>query len=251
MIKALIVDDEDLARLNLVRLLRTEPDITVLGEASNGLEALERITALAPDVVFLDIEMPGLNGLDVLANLTAPPLIVFATAQDDYAVRAFEASAVDYLLKPIQADRVSQTIGRVRAALENQRPAYANTIRHLLTTLRGHAGRPLSKLAVRKGKRILLLSPREILHASIEDKLVFVHTQQDRFLSDRSVSELEQLLSDSGFFRISRGDLVNLEHVSELLPWFSGTWRVKMSTGVELDVSRDRARDLKKRLNLD
>ncbi len=243
--RILIVDDEDPARAHLVRLLSAEPDVEIVGQARNGIEALEQISEHSPDVVFLDIEMPGLNGLEVVRQLGArAPRIVFATAYDQFAVTAFEANAADYLLKPIQADRVRLTVSRLRDALAAGSPA--TPMRALWKTLRP----PLTKLAVRKGKRILLLSPSDILHLSIDDKLVFAHTMAERFLVERTIAELEELLADSGFVRISRGDLVQLEHVQELMPWFSGTWRVKLKNGVDLDVSRDRAKDLKHRLGL-
>ncbi len=243
--RALIVDDEDPARVHLTRLLAGMPDIVIVGEARNGVEALEQIAEQAPDVVFLDIEMPGLNGLEVVRQLGAnPPRIVFATAFDQFAVKAFEANAADYLLKPIQADRVRKTVERLREALRAGAPTAP--LRAVLAALHP----PLTKLAVRKGKRILLLSPPDVLYISIDDKLVFAHTMAERFLVDRTIAELEEMLADMGFLRVSRGDLVQLEHVQEMMPWFSGTWRIKLKNGVELDVSRDRAKELKHRLGL-
>ncbi len=243
MIRALIVDDEDLARVNLRRVLDGEENVEVIGEAANGIDALEKIGDLNPDVVFLDIEMPGLNGMEVARNMTGEPgsgpLIVFATAYDEFAVKAFEANALDYLLKPIQPQRVREALGRVTAALRSGRSEYTESLTQVLS------GFTLNKLAVRRGKRIVLLALKEIFQISIEDKLVFVHTEKERFLIERTIGDLEEMLGDSGFLRISRGEVVNLEHVRELIPWFSGTWRVKLSNSTELDVSRDRARRLK------
>ncbi|MDQ6704990.1 MAG: LytTR family DNA-binding domain-containing protein [Acidobacteriota bacterium] len=243
MIRALIVDDEDLARVNLRRVLDGEENVEVIGEAANGIDALEKIGDLNPDVVFLDIEMPGLNGMEVARNMTGEPgsgpLIVFATAYDEFAVKAFEANALDYLLKPIQPQRVREALGRVTAALRSGRSEYTESLTQVLS------GVTLNKLAVRRGKRIVLLALKEIFQISIEDKLVFVHTEKERFLIERTIGDLEEMLGDSGFLRISRGEVVNLEHVRELIPWFSGTWRVKLSNSTELDVSRDRARRLK------
>lgn len=247
MIRAVVVDDEELARRSLIAVLRGEPDIEIVAEAANGLEALERIGEHEPAVVFLDIEMPGLNGFEVLENLKAAPLIVFVTAYDEYAVRAFEASAIDYLLKPIQPQRVHQAVERVRASIERGTAPGAEALRKLLADLRPAAPR---KIAARKGKRIVLLSLKEITRAAIEDKLVFLHTANERFLTDKSIAELETQLETGGFFRISRGELVNLEYVREIVPWFSGTFKVRLSTGVELDVSRERGRLLKEILNI-
>ncbi|MEO8028193.1 MAG: LytTR family DNA-binding domain-containing protein [Bryobacteraceae bacterium] len=247
MIRAVVVDDEDPARAHLRRLLEAEAGIQVIAEARNGLEALEQIAEHAPDVAFLDIEMPGLNGLEVARQLgETPPRIVFATAYDQFAVKAFEANAADYLLKPIQADRVKKTVERLRQAFDiGGEPSHA-PLREVLAELHPR----ISKLAVRRGKRILLLAPADILHISIDDKLVFAHTTSDRFLVDRTISELEDMLGGAGFLRIGRGDLVQLDQVQELMPWFSGTWRLKLKNGVELDVSRERAKDLKQRLGL-
>jgi DNA-binding LytR/AlgR family response regulator len=189
--------------------------------------------------------MPGLNGFDMLAQLRQPPLIVFATAYDEYAIRAFDTNAIDYLLKPIQPARLSQAIEKICINLRKPREEYEASLRQTLTTL--HPGPP-AKIAGHRGKRIVLLSPKEILYAAVEDKLVFLFTQTERFLTDRTVAELDQLLSPAGFFRISRAAIVNLEHARELLPWFSGTWKIKLSNNAELDVSRDRSRLLKSRI---
>jgi len=247
MIRFLVVDDEELARRSLIAALATEPDLELAGEAANGLEALERISEVEPDVVFLDIEMPGLNGFEVLQNLKGAPLIVFVTAYDEYAVRAFEANAIDYVLKPIQPKRVQQAVERVRTSLAKGTGSNADALQKLLTELRPSLPR---RIAARKGKRIVLLSLREVVRAAIEDKLVFLYTQSERFQTDKSIAELETVLEPSGFFRISRGELVNLEYVREILPWFSGTYKIRLSSGVELDVSRDRGRRLKEVMNI-
>jgi two-component system LytT family response regulator len=243
--RCLIVDDEDLARQQITRLLAAQPDFLVIGEARNGVEALELIPELKPEVIFLDIEMPGLNGFDMLAQLRESPLIVFATAYDEFAIRAFDANAIDYLLKPIQPARLAQALEKVQTNLLRSSDQYQASLFSTLATLRPG---PPAKLAGRRGKRIVLLSPKEIIYAAIEDKLVFLYTETERFLTDRTIVELDQLLTPAGFFRISRGAVVNLEHARELLPWFSGTWRLKLSNQVELDVSRDRSRLLRSKI---
>jgi DNA-binding LytR/AlgR family response regulator len=248
MIRVLIVDDEQPARINLRRILEVDPGLEIAGEATNGLEALEQIAELRPDVVFLDIEMPGLNGFEVAANAVNPPLIVFATAFDEFAVKAFEENALDYILKPVQPKRVNLTLGRIRTALGADRAIHDDAMREVLSLVDRERGAPLSKLAARRGKRIIVLNLADVSHLGIEDKLVFAHSGVDRYLIEKTVSELEHMLQDSGFYRISRGELVNLEHVRELLPWFSGTYRVKLNSGTELDVSRDRARELLQRM---
>lgn len=245
MIRCLVVDDEHVAREHMVRLLGQYSDVTTVGSASNGVEALESIADSAPDVVFLDIEMPEMNGFDVLAQLRTAPLIVFATAYDEYAVQAFEANAIDYLLKPVQPARLTKTIEKIRTTLEKPAKEYESLLRTALSQLRPG---PPAKLAARRGKRIVLLSPKEILYARIEDEIVFLHSQSDRFATDRTITELEELLEPAGFCRISRSVVVNLAYTRELLPWSNGTWKLKLANNIELDVSRERARELKSRI---
>lgn len=240
-IRTLLVDDEDPARDALRRELQSFADIRIVGEASNGIDAVERIADLRPDLVFLDIEMPGFDGFEVVRQLTDPPAIIFATAYDEYAVRAFEARAIDYLLKPVQPERLARALERVR---QRAGAPAAEQGRRVLETARERGG-PLRRLAARRGKRIVIVPLREVIRVEIEDKLVFAVTAGDRLLVEKTIAELETLLEPSGFLRISRGELVNLEAVKELIPWFSGTWRVKLANGEERDVSRERARQLK------
>ena len=244
MIRVLIVDDEAPARAHLARLLEAEPSVLLVGSAANGPEALEKIEELHPDVVFLDIEMPAMNGFEVLRHMTFAPLVVFATAYDEFAVKAFDANALDYILKPVQAQRIKQTVERINALMHSGGTEYRDSMRDVLNLMEKERGAPPTKIAARRGKRFILLALPEILHITIDDKLVFAHTVKEKFLVEKTVSEVEQTLADCGFRRISRGTLVNMEHVRELLPWFSGTWKLKLSTGEELDVSRDRARSL-------
>jgi DNA-binding LytR/AlgR family response regulator len=245
--RVLIIDDEPLARESLTRMLAAYSDVEIAGEAANGLDAVESILRLEPDAVFLDIEMPGLDGFEVLSAVAKPPAVVFATAYDEYAIRAFEANAVDYLLKPIQPERVSKCVDRLREALGHDSPLSGETLRKLLAELRPAGPR---RIAVRQANRIVLVAPKEIVHVSAEDKLVFVHTAKGKFLVEKTVTEMEECLEQIGFFRISRADIVNMDCVRELMPWFSGAWRVKLTTGEELDVSRERAKGLKKLLGL-
>lgn len=245
MIRCIIVDDEDPARRHMRRLLEAHQDLNIAAEASNGIEALEVIGKHDPDVAFLDVEMPGVNGFDLIAQLRHPPLIVFTTAFDKYAVSAFDANALDYLLKPIQPIRLAQALEKVRATLKKPREEYESMLQRKLGALRTG---PPSKLAARRGRRIVLLSPKDVIYAVLESQIVFYHTEAERFVTDRTLGELEELLEPAGFFRISRSAIVNLNHARELLPWSSGTWRVKLSDNTELEVSRERARELKARI---
>jgi two-component system LytT family response regulator len=243
MIRALIVDDERPARTQLRRLLEAHDDVTVIGEAVHGLDALERIPALGPDLMLLDIEMPGLNGFQVISELRRPPITVFVTAFDKYAIQAFDANALDYVLKPVQPERLGQALSKVRRMLATNDDAYRDGLRRTASALA-----PPTKLAGRRGNRLILLSPKDVLYVAIDAQLTFLHTSDDRFLTDRTITELEDLLFPVGFIRINRSTLINLQHARELVPWSSGTWRVTLSNGVERDVSRERGRVLKERL---
>ena len=251
MIRTLLVDDEEPGRSTLRRALSAYPGFEVVGEAVNGVEALEAIMELRPDLVLLDIEMPGLNGFEVVQQLTAPPAIVFVTAYDEYAVRAFEANAVDYVLKPVHPERLERALHRVRDRLA--KPVTEDSGKQAgaaLAIARERAG-PIRRLAARRGKRIVIVPLRDTIRIEIDDKLVFAWTATERLLLERTIGELETLLQPAGFLRINRGELVNLDMVRELMPWFSGTWRVKLANGEERDVSRDRARQLKEAMGIE
>ncbi len=243
MIRTLLVDDEELARTSMRRALADFTDIEIVGEAADGVEALEKIAELKPALVLLDIEMPGLNGFEIVQQLQSdPPAIVFITAYDEYAVRAFEANAIDYLLKPVRQERLERALDRVRRGTQ-RKTAVADISKE-------RSG-PLRRLAARRGKRIVIVPLRDVIRVEIEDKLVFACTATERLLVEKTIGELETMLAPSGFLRISRGELVNLESVRELIPWFSGTWRVKLANNEERDVSRDRARQLKEAMGIE
>ena len=238
--RVLIADDEDLARASLRRALAAFPDIEIVRECANGLQAVEAIPALRPDCVFLDIEMPGLDGFEVLQQITDPPLIVFVTAYDEYAVKAFETEALDYILKPFEGERLERAIGRVRDKLAGSERA--GEVAAQYATRR--AG-PVRRLAAKRGNRFVIVPMKDVLRIAIDDKLVFAYTATEHFLVERTITELETLLEPSGFLRISRAELVNVEMVRELIPWFSGCWRVRLAGGGEHDVSRERAKKLR------
>jgi len=233
--RALIVDDEELARCNLAGMLNGA--VEIVGEAASGSEAIEKILELSPDAVFLDIEMPDINGFDVLAQLSKPPLVVFVTAYDHYAIMAFEKHAVDYVLKPLRRERVLKAVEHLQ---DRSAEAQARALQKVLQ----HFPAPM-KIAARKGRKVVLLSPREVLWIGAEDRLVFLHTPQERLMANRTVTELEAMLGGQGFFRVSRSEIVNLQHARELVPRSSGTWRLILSNGYEVDVSRERARELR------
>lgn len=254
MIRTLLVDDEELARATMRRALLAAPEFEgfeIVGEAANGVEALEAIEEFRPDLVFLDIEMPGFGGFEVIQQLSNVPAIVFVTAYDEYAVRAFEANALDYLLKPVQPERLRRALGRIRQRFVSSSAQRSREQDACIAEIVAHRSGPPKRLAARRGKRIVIIPLREIIRIEIEDKLVFACTAKERLLIEKSIGELDAMLQPAGFLRISRGELVNLEMVRELAPYFSGTWRVKLANGEERDVSRERARQLKEAMGVE
>ncbi len=241
--KILVVDDEDLARARIKALLEGIDDVECVGEAANGLQAVERIRELSPDVVILDIQMPGMDGLEVVDALDEPPLIVFATAYDEYAIRAFEVNSIDYLLKPIERNRFAEAIARARALL-SEGPELGEQLERLAGLLRS---RGVNRLPVQKGKRIILVDLADITWAGVADELVFVHTKKERYLVNLTMTELESRLDPGTFFRIHRSSIVNLNHVVEIVPWFSGKYKVIVDDAErsELVLSRARAKSLR------
>lgn len=254
MIRTLLVDDEELARATLKRALLAAAEFQgfeIVGEAANGVEALEAIGEYRPDLVFLDIEMPGFGGFEVIQQLSDVPAIVFVTAYDEYAVKAFEANALDYLLKPVQPERLQRALKRIRERFASNTAGSARERDARIAEIIAHRNGPIKRLAARRGKRIVIVALGEVIRIEIEDKLVFACTAKERLLVEKTIGELEEMLRPVGFLRISRGELVNLELVRELAPYFSGTWKVKLANGEERDVSRERAKSLKKAMGVE
>ncbi|MCK9239235.1 LytTR family DNA-binding domain-containing protein [Desulfocurvus sp.] len=262
-IRAVIADDEPPARDELAFLLSRFPDVEVVAQAASAREAVAAIRQHAPDVAFLDIEMPGGSGLDVVAEVLAegppvPPQFVFATAFDHYAIRAFEANAVDYLLKPVEADRLARSLARVRGSLAAPkgpppgREAVGQEVLRLLEAM--SPGRGLTRVAVEQGGRIALLRPEEVVFLGTEERRVVAHTARGALPCHGPVTleTLEERLGPHSFFRANRGALVNLARVREFSPWFNGKYACTMddAQGTEITVSRGRVAAFKERLGL-
>ncbi|MCU0355518.1 MAG: response regulator [Cytophagales bacterium] len=217
---ALLIDDEKLATSRLKRLLADYADfIEVIGEAGNGLDGLNLIEEQKPDVIFLDIEMPGMNGFEMLARLKHVPMVVFATAFDEYAIRAFEENSIDYLLKPIEKERLEITVQKLRrtpTAFDNQRLMQA------LEQMKPK--KEMASIAVKTGDRILLLRLDEVSHFEAEDKYTFlIATDGKKYLTDYTLTTLEERLPTQ-FARISRSVIVNTPLVREVQKHFSGKY---------------------------
>lgn len=197
--------------------------IDIVGEAANGVEGLAAVEALRPDVVFLDIEMPGLNGFEMLAKLSYMPKVVFATAYDDYAVRAFEENSIDYLLKPIEPERLQRTIDRLRN-MQTVSAAPAPDLRHLLDLFKPK--KELQSISVKSGDRILIIPLSDVAYFEAEDKYVLLNTADgQQYLTSHTISSLEEKLPDN-FLRISRASLINSRCIKEIQRYFNGKFLI-------------------------
>lgn len=242
-LKTLIVDDEAPARERLRRLLAGNELIELVGEAKDGVEAVEMIEETSPDMVLLDIQMPVLDGFGVVEALQEPPAIIFVTAYDEYAIRAFEVNALDYLLKPFSQERLNKAIERAHEELSTGQE-FADRIGPLLESLREEK-RYAERIAVREPDRILVLDVEEIDWIEARQGQVVVHVGQEEHVLARTLASLEARLDPTLFFRAHRSVIVNLDRVKEIIPWFAGTHKLRLTTGAEVDLSRSRGKALR------
>jgi two-component system, LytTR family, response regulator LytT len=258
---ALIIDDEPLARQELQYLLERAGGVEVLAQGTNGIEAVELIRTHRPDLVFLDVQMPGLDGFGVLKKLldrkVPIPQVVFATAFNQYAVRAFEVNAVDYLLKPFDRKRVMQTIEKAQARLiapkELASEAKLDALLRLVEEQAQPAKANSGKVVVRAQSRLLLVDQREICFASIEDGTITVVTRTVEGHSNcRTLEELMDQLDPETFWRVHRSYLVNIQHIREVVPWFKSSYQLRMDDvqKTEIPVSRAQTKRLRELFNL-
>jgi two-component system, LytTR family, response regulator len=251
--KCLIVDDEASARARLRRLLTGHAaQVELVGEAADGLAALEQITALRPDLLFLDIEMPGLNGFQVLQSLpegTPLPLVIFITGYDQHALAAFEANALSYLLKPVETERLVQAIDRAQR-LHSYAPQLEAEQRGLSSLVQAAPfQQPLRYVVGRKRDRFVLLNPAEIYFFRAADGLVRAHTKDESYWVNYQLNQLEAGLPVESFFRAHRSVLVNLGQVKELRPHFKGSFLLMLNDAAqtEIQVSERQAPLLRRR----
>jgi two-component system LytT family response regulator/two-component system response regulator LytT len=252
-LRALVADDEQLARDELCYLLSAFPEVEVVGQAGNGVEALDLARKLSPDLLFLDIQMPGLDGFQVVEGLMqdeAPPQIVFVTAYDEYAIKAFEVNAIDYLLKPVDKSRLRQAVSRAAKRQQDGKPIEVQLERLLGALDRGP--RP-KRVVVKIGERFLLVDASDIIYASVEEGVVTLVTDRVAGTSNlRTLEELAAILDPATFWRVHRAYIVNLERIQEVIPWFNRTIQLKMAdkSGTEIPVSRSQTRRLKEHFKL-
>ena len=257
-LRAVLVDDEQLARDELGYLLGEVGGVEVIGQAGNGVEALTTIDRLKPDVVFLDVQMPGLTGFEVARRLLesgAPSHIIFVTAYDQHAIEAFEVNAVDYLLKPVEQGRLEVAVDRARRRIGTDRPAdgFRNADLEKIIELVAERQSRRERLAIKVGERYLLVQAADIIYASLADEGISVVTSQHAGTSSyRTLDELHDRLDPTMFWRVHRSHLVNINKIKEIVPWFSRNYilRMKDEKSTEIPVSRTQTRRLREYLKL-
>lgn len=249
---AIVVDDEELARDELLYLLKDFPDIEVAGTGDDGLEAVDLIRKLEPDLAFLDVQMPGLDGLAVVRRLreinAELPHFIFATAFDQYAVEAFRLEAMDYLLKPVERTRLAETLDRARRAIqERQKAAPAESVPPPRT------GPQRTKLLVRKDNRNVIVDAQDLIYATIDDgQITLVTTMVEGQSNYRTIEDLQADLDRDMFWRVHRSYLVNIHKIREVVPWFKSSFQLRMDDKkqTEVPVSRVQTKRLRELLKL-
>ena len=259
-LRAVLVDDEQLARDELGYLLGQLGGVEVIGQAGNGLEAITTIDRLRPDVVFLDVQMPGLTGFEVarrLLDTRASSQIIFVTAYDQHAIEAFEVNAVDYLLKPVEQGRLEVAVDRARRRIDSDRQVEpgvksAAELEKIIQLVAERQSRR-ERLAIKVGERFLLVQADDIIYASLADEGISVVTSQHAGTSNyRTLDELHERLDPTVFWRVHRAHLVNINKIKEIVPWFSRNYilRMKDEKSTEIPVSRMQTRRLREYLKL-
>jgi two-component system LytT family response regulator/two-component system response regulator LytT len=248
---AIIVDDEKLASDELAYLLKDIPDVEVVASGSNGLEALELIEKHEPDVVFLDIHMPGLDGMGLIRQLrdsgASLPHFIFVTAHDQYAVEAFRLEAMDYLLKPVERDRLLESLDRARRAAD------ARQQKSELPPPSPRPGPQRTKLLIRNGNRNFIVDANDVVYATIDDGLItLVATHLEGHSNYRTIEELQANLDKDTFWRVHRSYLVNINRIKEVVPWFKSSYQLRMDDKkqTEIPVSRVQTKRLRELLKL-
>jgi len=238
----LIIDDEPPARLRLYQLLENFPEtFRVVDEAKNGLEAVEKINQLQPDVIFLDIEMPGLNGFELLERLEKTPIVIFCTAYDQYSLKAFETNSIDYLLKPVRLERLQQTIEKLASFKKNLSSA---TIMAVLKEFYSQKDeKKMTSITVKKGDKLIFIKLDEVSHFEADEKYVTLFTTKENHLIEQSLSQLETKLPDN-FMRVHRSVIVNKNHVLEVQKYFNSRFVITLNNPKKTTLTSGRSYNL-------
>jgi two-component system, LytTR family, response regulator len=242
----LIIDDEKLARELLREFLETFPQIEIIGECNKGTDAVEQINKLKPDMIFLDVQMPGMNGFDVLDEIEHEPYVIFTTAYDQYAIKAFERNAVDYLLKPLDQERFKLAVDR---ALKRKKMEEGN-LEDLLGSLRTVPPRTSydSHIFVQKSEKLFNLPVEEIIYLEASGDYTVISTKNDQFVSSSGIGKLEEIMNPDTFIRVHRSTIVNVNFLKEIERHFNGGMVVKMQNGKSFPVSRTYAKLIRKKV---
>jgi two-component system LytT family response regulator len=234
-IRTIVADDEPIARARIVSLLHDEEDIDVVGECGDGRSAIDQIRRLTPDLVLLDIQMPELDGLEVIREVGADkmPAVVFITAYDEHALAAFEVHAFDYLLKPVSRERFTQAIDRVVGLIHTEAPASERPLTALIEAMRSERS-ALDRIAVKSDGRVLFIRVGEIDWIEADDDLVRIHAGKAIHAHRSTLTHLEERLPGTKFLRVHRSTLVNVDRIREIQPWFQGDWVLILHDGTRL-----------------
>jgi two-component system, LytTR family, response regulator len=232
-LRAMIVDDEDLARQLLREYAREVAGIEIVAECSNGFEAVKAIGELKPDLVFLDVQMPKLDGFEVLELIDYQPAVIFVTAYDQYAMRAFEAHAVDYLLKPFQPERFKKSIEHARARLGEPSHALAQ-----LRSASHHPGRKLERIVVKDGSKVHIIPVEKLDFVEAQDDYISIRSEKKDYLKQQTISNIESQLDPTRFTRVHRSYLVNLERIVRIEPYTKDSLVAILKDGAQIPVSR-------------
>lgn len=244
-ITSLIVDDEQLARELLREYIEHTPELSVIGEASKGKDAVELIDNLKPDLIFLDVQMPGMTGFDVLDEIEHDPFVIFTTAYDQYAIRAFEKNAVDYLLKPLDQERFKLAIDRAVNRMKLEQNNVGELLRNLKTENKTSYD---SHIFVQKSEKLLNLPVEEIMFLEASGDYTILTTKNDQFVSSSGIGKLEEILNPETFIRVHRSTIININFLKEIEKHFNGGMIVKMQNGKSFPVSRTYAKVIRKKV---
>jgi two-component system, LytTR family, response regulator len=244
-ITCVIVDDEKLARDLLREYIQQIPDLEILGEASKGKEAVEVIDKLQPDLIFLDVQMPGMNGFDVLDEIVHDPYVIFCTAYDQYALKAFEKNAVDYILKPLDQERFKLGVERAISRMKVEQNNVGELLRNLKTENKTSYD---SHIFVQKSEKLLNLPVDEIVYLEASGDYTILTTKNDQFVSSSGIGKLEEILNPEIFIRVHRSTIININSLKEIEKHFNGGMVVKMQNGKAFPVSRTYAKLIRKKV---
>jgi two-component system, LytTR family, response regulator len=244
-IKCIIIDDEQLARELLREYIDDIPDLEIIGEAAKGKDAVEFIDSLKPDLIFLDVQMPGMTGFDVLDDINHDPHVIFTTAYDQYAIRAFEKNAVDYLLKPLDKERFELAVKRALERMKLEQNNVGEMLRNMKAENRTSYD---SHIFVQKSEKLINLSIDEIMFLEASGDYTILTTKADQFVSSSGIGKLEEILNPDTFIRVHRSTIININFLKEIEKHFNGGMIVKMQNGKSFPVSRTYAKLIRRKV---